>query len=279
VLISSLPPSIPAKSPKEVNNLNRFFKKKTIVPNGKEQGSKSYAQASSIGNVARETLKIIEMFPKLQASKIKNIQNIIHGSDKPKLYINITMKGPSCKQVIIPMNNENKNEFIKNSSDYVININRLFKNIKSECKVDYIRSEKSSVIIVTDKITSSLDLQTIKQYVKSSNKIDTDKVKTLCLLQSKSYLKIISLPYFLNSSKIPVSSDIIEDVIKIFNDINIISRPRIIKFSPKLDMAIIWLDIWDSQNRMNAKRLINCCFNVRKYITVIHEANMNSSVP
>jgi len=33
--ISSLPPPIPAKLPKEVNNLNRFFKKKTIVSNRK----------------------------------------------------------------------------------------------------------------------------------------------------------------------------------------------------------------------------------------------------
>jgi len=162
VSISSLLPPILVKSPKEVNNLNRFFKNKTIVPNRKGQGSKSYVQASSIENVARETLKIIETFPKLQASKIENIQNIIHGGDKPKLCINITMKSLSCKQVIIPMNDENKNEFMKNSSDYVININRLLKNIKSECKVDYIRSEKSSIIIVTDKIASSLDLQTIE---------------------------------------------------------------------------------------------------------------------
>ena len=34
-LLSSLPPPILAKSPKEVNNLNKFFKKKTIVSNGK----------------------------------------------------------------------------------------------------------------------------------------------------------------------------------------------------------------------------------------------------
>jgi len=140
------------------------------------------------------------------------------------------------------MNNQNRNKFIKNSSNYVININRLLKNIKFKCKVDYIRSEKSSIIIVTDKITSALDLQTIKRYVKSSNKIDTDKVKTLCFPQSKLYLKIIGLPYFLNNSKTLVSLDIIEDVIKnnhIFNNINIASRPKIIKFLPKSDMAII----------------------------------------
>jgi len=158
VLISSLLPPIPAKLPKEVNNLNRFFKKKTIVSNGKRQGSKSYAQTSSIGNVVREILKIKEMFQKLQASKIKNIQKIIHRGNKPKLCINMTIKGSSHKQVIISMNDENKNEFMKNLSDYIININRLLKNIKSKCKVDYIRLEKSSVIIVTDKIASALNL-------------------------------------------------------------------------------------------------------------------------
>ena len=179
--ILSLRPPISAKLPKEVNNLNRFFKKKTIVLNGKEQGSKSYTQASSIGNVAKEALKIKETFLKLQASKIKNIQKIIHRSNKLKPCINMTMKSPSYKQVIVPMNNENKNEFIKNSSNYVININRLLKNIKSKYKADYIKSEKSSIVIVTDKIASALDLQTIEQYVKSSNKIDADKVKTLYL--------------------------------------------------------------------------------------------------
>jgi len=74
----------------------------------------------------------------------------------------MTMKGSSHKQVIVSMNDENKNEFMKNLSDHVININRLLKNIKSECKADYIRLEKSSVIIVTDKIASALDLQIIE---------------------------------------------------------------------------------------------------------------------
>ena len=43
-------------------------------------------------------------------------------------------------------------------------------------------------------------------------------------------------------------------------------------------MAIIWLDVWNSQNKTSAKRLINCCFNVGKYITTIRRANMNLGV-
>jgi len=109
-LISSLLSPILAKLPKEVNNLNRFFKKKAIVPNRQEQGSKSYAQASLIRNVVKEVLKIKKTFLKLQASKIENIQKIIHESNKPKPYINMTTKSLSHKQVIVPMNNENKNE-------------------------------------------------------------------------------------------------------------------------------------------------------------------------
>jgi len=70
----------------------------------------------------------------------------------------MTMKGLLCKQVIIFLNNENKDEFMINLSDYIININKLFKNIKSKCKADYIRSEKSSIVIVTDKIASALNL-------------------------------------------------------------------------------------------------------------------------
>ena len=44
-------------------------------------------------------------------------------------------------------------------------------------------------------------------------------------------------------------------------------------------MLIIWIDIWDVQSRSRAKGLINQCFNVRRYIVMIREANMNPGVP
>jgi len=70
----------------------------------------------------------------------------------------MTTKGPLKKQVIVPINNDNIVKFMLNSSDYITNINRVLKNIKLEIKIDYICSELSSIIIVTDKVTSSLDL-------------------------------------------------------------------------------------------------------------------------
>ena len=139
---------------------------------------KSYAQALSSGNNMREFLKIKKAFPNLQSNKIKNIQKIINRGDKPKSYLNMTIKGPLCKQIIISMNSNNIVKFMFSSNDHIININRLLKNIKSECKADYIRAEKSGIIIITDKVISLLDLQTIEKYIKNSNQINVDKVKS-----------------------------------------------------------------------------------------------------
>ena len=154
----------------------------------------------------------------------------------------MTTKSPSYKQVIIPMDSNNIAKFMSNSSNYIININRLLKNIKSECKADYIRADKLDIIIVTDKVVFSLNLQTMEKYIKNSNQIDVDKIKSLRLPQSKFYLKIISLLYFIDNMNMLIKADMVENILKnnhIFNNISLVSQPRIIKVSPKLDIAII----------------------------------------
>ena len=77
-------------------------------------------------------------------------------------------------------------------------------------------------------------------------------------------------------------SNDIETILKqnqIFDNISLASRPRVIKVSPKSDMSIVWIDIWDIQSGSNAKMLINRCFNVGRYIVTIRGANMNPGVP
>ena len=81
---------------------------------------------------------------------------------------------------------------------------------------------------------------------------------------------------------IPITSDIVETIIKnnyIFNNIAVTSKPHVIKISPKSDMTIIWLDIWNIQSSSKIKRLINRCFNIGSYITTIQDVNMNPGVP
>ena len=70
--IEKLLPSIPAKTPKEVNEILKYFK--TINPtNRNNNASKSYAQMSKPVSNTREVLKIKEVFLNFQAKKIKNI--------------------------------------------------------------------------------------------------------------------------------------------------------------------------------------------------------------
>ena len=64
------------------------------------------------------------------------------------------------------MISENTNNFIKDLSSHVANINRVLKNIKLEVMADFICMEKCGLVIINNKVASVLDLQTIhKEYV------------------------------------------------------------------------------------------------------------------
>jgi len=143
-------------------------------------------------------LKIKESFLALNANQIDQVNNIVKGNPKPKPHIQMTTKGPSRKQVIIPMSNNN-NSFIKSSTFHVANINRLLRNAKSDVVVDFIRSDPIGIVIVTNKVASLSDLQIISQYIKKSKDINELQVEEPHLSQSKSYLKIIGIPFFPNS--------------------------------------------------------------------------------
>ena len=193
----------------------------------------------------------------------------------------MTIKGPSRKQVIIPMNSDNIMRFMKKSNLYVSNLNRALRNIKSNVLVNFIHLDLLDITIITYKIASTYDLQVIKNYVKSVNCIDTTSIEVPCFLQSKSYLKIIGILYYQENSLNPITLKVVEDIVKqnqIFDNIALMSKLCVIKVFPRLDMAIVWLDIWDIQSNSKTKGLINQYFYVMNYITTIREINMNLGV-
>ena len=284
--VSVILPLIPAKSNKEVKEILKFFKKIE-----KPATYKLYAQASlpkskpnaSSSDIAMNTLKIKEAFPNLPNNKIDTIQKAINSSnDKPKPRLNMTMKGPSHKQVIVPMNNELGKRFIKDSVSHVTNINCALKSIKSSVCADFIYADNKGVIISTNNVASNSDLQEIEKYIKNSLQTSNNNIVSPQLPQSKSYLKIIGIPYLVDKSNTCISAEDIECILKnnhIFNNIVLASKPRIIKVSPKSDIAIIWIDIWNTQNSNNAKKIINRQFNVGNVITTVRGANMNPNIP
>ena len=145
VTINKAPPipPLPAKTKKEVNTISKYFQpqKNSGEPSkqsSKSNAGKSYAQASKPAFNTSEVLKIKEIFPSLNAKKIDQVNNIVNRQDKTKPQIKMTTKGPSRKQIIIPMSNDNVVSFMKNSSAHVANINRALCNAKTNVLVDYI---------------------------------------------------------------------------------------------------------------------------------------------
>ena len=159
----------------------KFFKKgKTAKRSTKSKNKQPYAQASALK--VDDILKLKENFPNLLAKKIENIHRMINDSGKIKPRINITTKSPSRKQIIVPIDNDNKSKFIASLNLHITNLNSIFKNIKSEVMADFFCTDQHGIIITMNKVTLPLDLQIIENYVKNTNHIDSNNIKTSHLL-------------------------------------------------------------------------------------------------
>jgi len=144
------------------------------------------------------------------------------------------------------MSTNNAERVIVQSNTHMSNINRLLKDIKSEIYADFICSNNRDIIITTNNVASTLGMETIEKYIKNLNNIDSNEIMNPRLSQSKSYLKILDIPYLIKDTNHLIFADIIKMVVKsthIFNNTILTFRSQIIKVSLKLDMAIIWVDI------------------------------------
>ena len=141
------------------------------------------------------------------------------------------------------MSTNNLEKIMKLSNKHVANINRVLKNIKSDIMAAFIHADNRGLTITTNKVAFTLDLNTIKKYIKNMDVVDLDNVRVLSLPQSKLYLKIsLGILYLIENMNIPISADVVETVLKLtyfFNDITLVLKPHVIKVSPKLDIAVI----------------------------------------
>ena len=197
-----------------------------------------------------------------------------------KSKINMMTKGLSRKQIITPMAKSNAELIINSANQQITKINKSLKEFKSDITADFICIINDGVIIITDKLANTSNLKIIEKYIKNIKEIKSDTIESSYLPKFKLYLKIIGLLYIVKHG--PITLDIIEGIFKeiyIFNDIILASKLHVIKALPKLNMAVVWVNIWDSQSGLAAKNIINQQFNVGQYITTIHGTNTNPSIP
>ena len=197
----------------------------------------TYTQALS-ANV-QNILELKENFPKLSDKKIKEIHKTVN---VPKLYINMTTKGLLYKQIIIPMGSNNLKKFLFLSDKHIVNLNYALKGIKSDIIIDFVRFDYRRLIIVSNKVVFSSNICVINNYAKNTNNLNFNDVQDAQLPQSKSYFKILGIPYLIKNINTPIDLNVLEGIIKathVFNDIKITSKSHVCKVLPKLDMVIV----------------------------------------
>ena len=70
----------------------------------------------------------------------------------------MTTKKPSHKQVIVLMSNKTIENYLKDSSTYIVSINCAFKSIKLNIMADFIYIEDKGIVISTNNVTNPSDL-------------------------------------------------------------------------------------------------------------------------
>ena len=177
------PPQLPFRPSKEVLAKSKFHRKNAPSKNENtaEFGKPLYTQVLSknIGNI----LKIKENFSELFNKKIKEINKPIFGkTDKPKPRINMTTRGSSHKQIIIPMSIDNTNKFMLASSKHISNFNQSLRNTKSDLFVDFIHVNHWGLIVTSNRVTSLSEISIVSNYVKNCNNINPNNIQDTCLL-------------------------------------------------------------------------------------------------
>lgn len=172
------------------------------------QSSYPYAQASKTN--IKNIIKIKDNFPKLSTKKIKEIHKVFNKFKKNKPRFNIMTKELSRKQIIVPMSSNNSEKFMMLFNKHVANINRAFKNIKLDIMTNFIRADNIRLTITTNKVVSILDLNTIENYIKNIDIINLNNVILPKLSQSKSYLKILGISYFVENTNVLITANIVK---------------------------------------------------------------------
>jgi len=115
-------------------------------------------------------------------------------------------------------------------------INQLLRGVKSKCFINFICQDNKNLLITSNKVVFLSNLNVIEKYITNI------EFKSSRLSQSKSYLKILDIPYFIENMDFSISAEVVENIFKIFhifNNITLFSQSQVIKISPKSNMAII----------------------------------------
>jgi len=199
-------------------------------PQAPKQAPKSFAQAARSGNPQstprfapasahpeyESLLCLRDMFPDLPMEKVlamhqsgfgasasPNRGGAVHSgaSRAPKM----TTHGPTRRQVLIPLDTPTAEVVVANAATAVESCNRGLVEAHSKLRVELVRKAWDGISMSTNFVASAAELEVIKQWLKKVAGLAASTVVEPRLPQSKSFLKILGVPYWGNNSSLSIT--------------------------------------------------------------------------
>jgi len=114
----------------------------------------------------------------------------------PKPYfskMNMTTKGLSRKHVIVLISEDNSNTLFQSADMHINIMNRQLLNAKSGISINCICPSWNGITLTTNKVARASDFIVMEKYLKNLENINSNNNLVPCLLQSKSFLKILGV--------------------------------------------------------------------------------------
>jgi len=144
----------------------------------------------NISSNIEDVLRVKETFPSLSADEVGKILKVKNSSEsKKKLKLSMMTRGPSRKEVIIPIAKLNAELIVKSAHIHITNLNECLKNSKADIIADFICMSNNGIIITTNCPTSLSELSRIEDFLKKIDNINLDSIKGPCCCSNHSSLK------------------------------------------------------------------------------------------
>jgi len=107
----------------------------------------------------------------------------------------MTTHGPTRHQVLILLDTSTAEVVVANAATAVKSCNKGLVEAHSKLRVELVRKAWNRISMSTNFVASAAELEVIKQWLKKVAGLAASTVVKPCLPQSKSFLKILGIPY------------------------------------------------------------------------------------
>ncbi|KXN87984.1 hypothetical protein AN958_07803 [Leucoagaricus sp. SymC.cos] len=174
----------------------------------------------------------------------------------PKWKIKSTVPGPSRQQVLI------KIDPLPSSSQFPALVGAANRSLsKSDLQVDSCHFAYGGISLLTSRVTSQAEIDLVSSSVQHLLSLTEGRVEA-SLPKSRSYLKIMDIPFFKADGDQVTSADVRAVMGKshLAPSFTLVNSPQVMCNFCHADTATVWFDVLDLQSGTTAKRLINTSF-------------------